>query len=529
MNRILLYLSVLLDGQRLINFCLSKLGLTLCTITLGLTATLGFAPFNLWPVTLGTLVALLVLISSLKSLKAIFAATALYFTSLNLITLSWLSFVMEGFGEMPAVIVWPIIALFAFLLSLSYAVASVCARKFSKNKRSIMLCAYLPAFFIIADFINGYALGGFPWTYIGNTCLEGPFASFAPLLGVRGINALLMLTAAFLAMSALRKFLYLPFVALILAIGSFSSSLSFTTPDTELKVALVQGNIQQVLRVDKEKFNSIVATYWNLSRDKFKDHDLIVWPESALPVTIDNALALLSDLNAIAYADHTNLVTGILSTDANGKLFNSIFTLGKNKELSDFSTYNKRKLVPFGEFVPLASLLRPLGKIFNIPMSSFSTGSSQQEPLTLSQVKFTPAICYEAIYPNIIADINNEDTQAILMISNDGWFGPTRAPYQHLDMARMRSMELQKPMLRCTNNGITTIIDPHGQLTESLPFNEEGVLSTNFKTYKGMTPYAQFGDLGVIIIMLILLSIGFIGARRQGQALDNNLQHLVRP
>ena len=311
MNRILLFLSVLLDGGRLISFCLSKKGIFSCSILLGLLATLGFAPYSIWPVTLGSAVGLLILISSVKSLKAVFCATALFFTSLNLITLDWLSFVMEGFGEMPAFAVWPIIALFSFLLSIPYSIAAVFSKKLSKDRRSVMLCAYIPAFFVISDFINGYALGGFPWVYLGNTCVEEPFSGFAPLIGVRGINLIFMFTAGALAMTAVRKFLYLPFVALILAIGSFSSSISYVSPAQELKVALVQGNIPQSLHVDSERINMIIGKYWSLSRDLFKDHDLVIWPESALPLTIESNLALLSDLNAVAYENKSNLVTGL--------------------------------------------------------------------------------------------------------------------------------------------------------------------------------------------------------------------------
>lgn len=529
MNRILLFLSVLLDGGRLISFCLSKKGIFSCSILLGLLATLGFAPYSIWPVTLGSAVGLLILISSVKSLKAVFCATALFFTSLNLITLDWLSFVMEGFGEMPAFAVWPIIALFSFLLSIPYSIAAVFSKKLSKDRRSVMICAYLPAFFVIADFINGYALGGFPWVYLGNTCVEGPFSGFAPLIGVRGINLIFMFTAGALAMTAVRKFLYLPFVALILAIGSFSSSISYVSPAQELKVALVQGNIPQSLHVDSERINMIIGKYWSLSRDLFKDHDLVIWPESALPLTIESNLALLSDLNAVAYENKSNLVTGLLSTDANGKIFNSILVLGKNKELSDFSTYNKRKLVPFGEYVPFASVLRPLGKIFNIPMSSFSKGLSEQKPLEAANIKFTPAICYEAIYPDVISSINNDETQAILMVSNDSWFGPTRAPWQHLNMARMRSLELQKPMLRCTNSGVTTIIDPQGNLEKIIDSDKEGVLSANFKTYKGLTPYAKYGDIPVVILMLALIIFGLISSKKKIDKNNDALQKLVRP
>ena len=115
------------------------------------------------------------------------------------------------------------------------------------------------------------------------------------------------------------------------------------------------------------------------------------------------------------------------------------------------------------------------------------------------------------------------------MVSNDSWFGPTRAPLQHLDMAKMRSLELQKPMLRCTNSGITTVINSKGQLEESIPSNKPYVLSANFKTYKGLTPYAKYGDLGVVILMIVFGITGFALSRKKVNKINEDLQHLVRP
>ncbi len=524
-------MAIFPSGKKLTEISLSFLGSSFISIVLGLIATLGYAPYRMWPVTMATLVGLFVLITKLKTKKAVFFTTLFYFLSLNLITLNWLSFVMEGFGEMSPFAVWPIITIFSCYLALPYAIGAVISKKLCKNRDGLFLCAFIPAIFSIADFIVGYIFGGFPWMYVGNTLIEAsPFLGYIPILGVRGLNIILFFTVGALTLGVMRKFLYLPIVCLILAIGSFTSSVNYVNDGKKpLNVAMVQANIPQVLSYSQDYVDMIVGTLWSLSQDLFSKNDLIIWPESALPMRIGSNLQLLSDLNAIAFENKTNLVTGIISSDSNNKAYNSMFVLGKDEQIKDFTTYNKRKLVPFGEFVPFESILRPLGKIFNIPMSSFSNGLKDQSPILAGGLLFTPAICYEAIYPEVISRLNNKETSGILMISNDTWFGPTRAPYQHLDMARMRSMELQKPMLRATNSGFTALIDKRGNIVDSLKFETQSVLKVKFTPSYGLTPYARFGDFGVCILIAILLVSGIAFGLKKEDKLNDTLQKIVRP
>ncbi|MDY6471159.1 MAG: apolipoprotein N-acyltransferase, partial [Succinivibrio dextrinosolvens] len=191
--------------------------------------------------------------------------------------------------------------------------------------------------------------------------------------------------------------------------------------------------------------------------------------------------------------------------------------------------YQKRKLVPFGEFVPFEDILRPLGSIFVIPNSSFSYGPDEQLPITINNHKFIPAICYEAIFPEVISSMDSEQTNGIIMVSNDSWFGPTQAPQQHLNIARMRAMELQKPMLRCTNSGITAYIDENGKVVDRLPQDQEGVLTVQFSPVKGQTFYSKYGTQTLFLILLILLFLGIRGLRQKDDPTKETMSKLVRP
>lgn len=531
LQKIVVFLMVMLDGQRLKALALSRPGIIVCPALLGLTATFGFAPYFYWPITFGTLVLLNIMLASEKSLKAVFFTTLIYFTALNTCTLFWLDFVMEGFGGMPFFASFGVVLIFsAFYLSLPYALFNVIAVRICKNRVVPLLLCFMPLGYAICDFYVSYVLTGFPWMLLGYTCLQGPFSSFAPLLGVRGVTLLFTICAGAVSLGALRRFLFLPLAAVIFVSGILLTGISYTTPLEKHDAALIQGNIRQEIRFNKAEVNNIIATYWNLTRPQLGRHQLIVWPEAAIPLLFETARPLIDDLNTVAHDKGSQLIIGMQRHNPETmKIYNSLFKLG-DKESSDvYPVYDKQHLVPFGEFVPFEKYLRPLGKIFNIPMSDFSSSQENAQVFECGDLKLIPAICYESIFPELIASLDAEDSNAILMVSNDSWFGTTRGPLQHLAIARMRSMELQKPMLRVTNNGYTVLIDDKGQIKAALPQNEQGVLEFEYTPTKGLTPYSLVGNSGVFFIMLLLLLSGVYSLRHRRSSQEQAVEHLVRP
>ncbi|MBO6258486.1 MAG: apolipoprotein N-acyltransferase [Succinivibrio sp.] len=531
LQKIVVFLMVVLDGARLKTLALSKPGIAVCAVALGLTATFGFAPYFYWPVTFGTLVLMNILLASVKSKKAVFFATLLYFTSLNTVTLFWLDFVMEGFGGMPLWASLGVLLLFCtFYLSLPYAIFNVIAYRICRGKIVPLLCCFIPIGYTLADYVVSYLLTGFPWMLLGYTCMQGPFSSFAPLLGVRGVTLLLVLCAGAVSLGALRRFLFLPPAALIILGGILLTDISYTKAMEAHNAALVQGNIKQEIRFDPEKINSIIATYWDLTKPQLGRHQLVVWPEAAIPLLFETARPLVDDLNTVAFDQGAQLIVGMQRHNRQlGETYNSIFKLGDSKDPQFYPVYDKQHLVPFGEFVPFKEYLRPLGKMFNIPMSDFSSSEENAHVFECGDLKLIPAICYESIFPELISRLDTEQTNAILMVSNDAWFGTTRGPLQHLAIARMRSMELQKPMLRVTNNGYTVLIDSLGKIKASLPQNEQGVLECDYYPTTGQTPYSRFGSSGVVLILLTLFIFGIYSIRHKKNAQKEAVEHLVRP
>src|SRR5690606_15506787 len=195
--------------------------------------------------------------------------------------------------------------------------------------------------------------------------------------------------------------------------------------------------------------------------------DLIVWPETAVPILKDHAEGYLEMMGRFAEDRQSALITGVpvRQPNAEGELryYNGLTSTGDAQ-----GTYLKRKLVPFGEYVPLQELLRGLIAFFDLPMSDFARGPASQPPLLAKGYRVAPFICYEVVYPEFAADLA-ADSDILLTVSNDAWFGRSIGPLQHLQMAQMRALESGRWMIRATNNGVTVIIDPQGRVQQWLP------------------------------------------------------------
>ena len=165
--------------------------------------------------------------------------------------------------------------------------------------------------------------------------------------------------------------------------------------------------------------------------------------------------------------------------------------------------------MPIGEFVPFADLLRPLAPFFNLPMSSFSRGDYVQENLIANGLHLLPLICFEVAFAEQLSANFTEQTDLLLTVSNDAWFGDSHGPHQHLDIVRMRALEFGRPFLRATNNGITAVIDHQGNIVKQIPQFEQAVLKAQVSLVTGFTPYARYTriiDFAIPLSLLLLIA-----------------------
>ena len=239
--------------------------------------------------------------------------------------------------------------------------------------------------------------------------------------------------------------------------------------------------------------------------------DLVVWPETAIPAFYDEMEdGLIPRLDAELRNTHTVLLTGIPVLDkATWRYYNSVVSLGEEHRF-----YYKRHLVPFGEYLPLRGLIGNSLNALAVPNADFSSGGDSQPLLEAAGNPVGTSICYEVAFAE---EIRRELPQAALLVnvSNDGWFGDSLAPHQHLEMARLRAKETGRPMLRATNTGISALIDHTGRIIARSPQFEEAVVTGEITPRQGATPYVRLGNTPVIILSVLwLLAASLI--RRSG-------------
>ncbi|MGE0237423.1 MAG: apolipoprotein N-acyltransferase [Parvibaculaceae bacterium] len=376
----------------------------------------------------------------------------------------------------------------------------------------------------IAEWLRGHLLTGFPWTAPGLAVDGmGGLAQAAALIGMPGLTLLIVLWAALpalagLAGTSLREWtaaalLFAVLPALWLwGVDRLADAVDATQGGVALRI--VQPNIAQDDKWRGENARAIFDRLKMLSTRTtaerpggIGDVKVVIWPESSVSFYMDESAQGLAEL-AEMLPDETLLVMGALRRDAEAagerRVYNSVLAFDGDASL--VAHYDKWRLVPGGEFLPFEGILEPLGfrKVVTVP-GSFAAGPG---PRNLALPGLMPAavlICYEAIFPHDLVDAA-ERPGFIINATNDGWFGRSSGPYQHLAQARLRTIEQGLPLVRAANTGISAIIDAHGRIQASLPLGAEGVLDGTLPPSLPPTIYARAGDLmlaGLIILLLL--------------------------
>lgn len=432
---------------------------------------------------------------------------------------SWVFVSIDQFGGLPLIFSVLLMLLLCLYLALFPALAGWLWFRSRKYVSGLSLLV-LPLIWLFTEFLRGWFLTGFPWLSLGYSQTTLTLGNLAPHIGEIGISVALMMIAIGLTFFILRKrfeWLFIPVIIFSLAWYAPNLNQTMATGET-LRVALVQGNVQQDLKWDAAQQWPNLQTYLALT-EGYYDHDLIIWPESAITYIEPLAQHHLASLDQRLVAEGSTLISGIIDLDRrNDDFYNSMIVLGEQSGSSWFyghdNRYQKHHLLPIGEFVSFESVLRPLAPLFNLPMSSFSRGAAVQQNLDANGVNIAANICYEVAFSRQIRANFQQDTQLLLTISNDSWFGDSHGPHQHLQIARMRARELGRPIIRATNNGITGVFDEQGNTLVRLPQFTADVASTRIALVSGTTWFARFGD---IFAWLIAIAFALPGLRRKKQ------------
>ncbi|WP_051252825.1 apolipoprotein N-acyltransferase [Ferrimonas kyonanensis] len=424
--------------------------------------------------------------------------------------IAWVHVSIDSFGGLPLPVSLLLMALLAAYLALYPALTLGLLNRWWPNADGGRVLAF-PALWLVGEWLRGKVLTGFPWLWLGYSQVDGPLAPLASSFGALGLGLVIALVAAsLLALLRRQWWALLPPILTAVALATLPGLNTTSRSGDEISVALVQGNIPQSLKWEPDQLWPTLLKYQDLSRP-YMDADLVVWPEAAVPapeVMVDD---FLNSFDHAAAFRQTHVITGIISANtATRQFYNSLLVLGDDLsphryQPTDSNRYHKSHLLPIGEFVPMEDLLRPIAPLFNLPMSSFNRGDAVQTNLNAGGVNLAPAICYEIAFPELLRANITDNTDLLLTVSNDAWFGHSVGPLQHMEIARMRSMELGKPLLRVTNNGVTAIVDETGKMQAQLPQFEEGVLQGTVALTTGTTLFSRFGQQLAYLLALTLL------------------------
>jgi apolipoprotein N-acyltransferase len=382
------------------------------------------------------------------------------------------------------------------------------ARLFSTRGAAAWLVT-LPALFVLAEWLRGWMFTGFGWLAAGYSQTDSWLMGYAPLGGILAMSLAVLVTAGALltlVQGTLRERVVAgAALAAVWAGGLAASGQSFTQPrDRALEVALAQGNIAQDMKYRPEQLPGMMTLYAELTKQG-AGADLVLWPEAAIPTLFEYVRGYLAGVQQAAEAQGSSVLLGILRLPDGAETLevfqNVVVALTDEPQI-----YVKRHLVPFGEYFPVPDFIRSWMRYMNLPTADAIPGAKDQPPFDVAGEKIAITICYEDVFGAEQLHYLPEAT-LLVNVTNDAWFGDSIAPHQHLQIARVRAAEAGRYLLRAANTGVTAVIDPRGELVDTLPQFRVGVLKATVYGHTGATPYARAGNY-----LIVLLSLGALAA-----------------
>jgi len=445
-------------------------------------------------------------------------------TTAWLVSIPWIVPTLEVYGRVGRGLAWALLLLLTLYLGLFHGLFAAVGGRLRRRWPAsawgdAWALATLPALWVALEWLRAHLFGGFPWNLAAYTWTEFPGAlPLSAWVGAYGVSYLVLWATTGLAVAIERRTatpaflgLALPFLLLAVA-GRWAAAETPRGPGQPVR--LLQPNIPNLVAWDaaavQENYRRVLAQ----SRAACDEPGaLLVWPESAAwPFSLERDAFLLEDARALARAGCSVLLNS--SHEEGGKTYNSAYLVDAE---GPPQRYDKRHLVPWGEYVPLGEVLPFVGKLARA--AGDFTPAEELRLLAWRSERLGPAICFEVIFPEETAALARAGATILVTITNDAWYGDTAAPWQHFRAARFRAAENRRPLLRAAITGVSALVAADGKAVDWLGPFAEGILSGRVVGRRDLSPYSRRPWLVPAACALVaLVALAWSGGPRDRRA-----------
>lgn len=477
------------------------------TIISSLLYGVSFPKINLWPLAYFSLVPLLISIHD-ADLKSSFLSGLLFGTISGIIMFYWVTVAMTVYGDVHWFFSGLLLVALGLIVGLFFFAPLTALITFI-SKKGVNPLLSAPPLWVTFEYMKTFLFTGFPWNLAGYSQLQFlKIIQISDITGVYGVSFLIVLINTAIYLTVIRyhkskKFKYtetgivfLVFVVIFLY-GAVQEKRWNTLIQNgrPLTFGLIQGNINQDQKWDKEYQDETMKIYIELTRRSFDSGaELVVWPETATPFYFQSATSYRDQVLSLAKDYKRWLIFGSPAYSYFNKkmhLYNSAYSVSPEGIVT--GRYDKIHLVPFGEYVPMKKILFFVDKL--VPAAGDFSSGNEFSLLKAGEFKAGMSICYEIIFPQLVRKFVKHGADVLITITNDAWFGKTSAPYQHFAMAVFRAVENRRPLLRAANTGITGYADQTGRVIAKTDIFTTGWLNGTVRITDKMSFYSRYGDV----------------------------------
>ena len=417
---------------------------------------------------------------------------------------SWIYVSIHAYGHLNSISSALITFLFVFYLSLYPGLVAYLYTKLAAKQSLLVSCCLFSACWCLGEYFRSTLMGGFPWLLLGFGQIDTPLKYLLPIVGVYGVSFLTCLAATFLVactQSTIKNRLpwLFAFVGILLTPSVLKHQKWSILSETPVSVGIIQANLSMRDKWDESLFWQLLKQYKKSIDTLVGKKNLIVMPESAIPLPADYISDFLDKINKKATRKASSILLGIplQDTESSGYFYNTIMSLGNGK-----GAYSKQHLVPFGEFIPNA--FEKLVNWLALPVANLKPGPKNQPLIQINDHPIASLICYELAYPELLRQ-QLPLAEWIVSVSDDGWFGHSLAMYQQLQIAQVLSLQTSRYQVVANNDGLSSIVDTTGTITASLKPFSAGILEANIYPATGYTPWVYWGDKPILLFTFMII------------------------